>query len=107
MSNWTHVAGIIRVNSLRRTGDTEQQAKERMLKIFGKLKGRTYVKLKCPWCGKIFSKEKRNTYLQKNGEEYSCCCRQHVVLFENLKKKDYQEYLKRLDSMFVAEFKCH
>ena len=36
MSNWTHVAGIIRVNSLRQTGDTEQQAKERMLKIFGK-----------------------------------------------------------------------
>ena len=36
MSNWAHVAGIIRVNSLRRTGDTEQQAKERMLKIFGK-----------------------------------------------------------------------
>ena len=35
--------------------------------------GVTMVKLKCPNCGRIFSKEKRNTHLDKKGKCTSCC----------------------------------
>lgn len=36
------------------------------------LRGRMYVTLKCPYCSKIFEKEKNKTFLQKGGE-YTCC----------------------------------
>lgn len=33
--------------------------------------GRMWAKLKCPWCGKIFEKEKNQTFLQKHNK-YNC-----------------------------------
>lgn len=34
--------------------------------------GRLFVKLKCPWCGKIFEKPHNNTHLSKGGTKTSC-----------------------------------
>ena len=34
--------------------------------------GRTTVNLKCPWCGILFSREKRQTHLIKKNK-YTCC----------------------------------
>jgi len=38
-----------------------------------KTKGRTYLKLKCPWCSVVFEKEKRNTHI-KMKRKYQCMC---------------------------------
>ena len=37
--------------------------------------GRTMIVLKCPWCKKVFVKEKRQTHLLKGGE-YTTCSKQ-------------------------------
>ena len=34
--------------------------------------GRTLVELKCPFCSKIFFREKRNTFISKNGNFTAC-----------------------------------
>lgn len=36
-------------------------------------KGRLWLKLKCPWCGKVFNREKKNSHLQKYSK-YNCTC---------------------------------
>lgn len=38
------------------------------------LKGRKWVKLKCPWCGKIFERGYNNCFLSK-GDRCTCCSR--------------------------------
>ena len=35
--------------------------------------GITIVNLKCPWCGNMFSREKRQTHLVKTKNKYTCC----------------------------------
>lgn len=37
------------------------------------LKGRTMVMLKCPECGKVFAKERNQTFLSKGRGNYTCC----------------------------------
>ena len=37
--------------------------------------GRTTVNLKCPWCGSLFSREKRQTHLIKTKNKFTCCSR--------------------------------
>ena len=41
--------------------------------IHRKQHGRKYVKLKCPWCGKIFDIPKNKSWLQKKSK-YNCNC---------------------------------
>lgn len=40
--------------------------------LHGLSQGKKYVTLKCPSCGAIFEREKRNSHLQK-GSRYTCC----------------------------------
>jgi len=35
--------------------------------------GKTTVNLKCPWCGSLFSREKRQTHLIKRKNKFTCC----------------------------------
>lgn len=37
-----------------------------------KMRGRKWAELKCPWCGKIFSKPLNSIFLQKKAK-YTCC----------------------------------
>ena len=59
------------------------------------IKGRTMVELKCPSCGKIFIKEKIDTFLDK-GNTYSCCSKScaskfsHKLKFKNTDTKVQQ-----------------
>lgn len=43
-------------------------------KLHGLERGREYVKLKCPWCNKIFEKPRNNTFLCKPSNKYKCTC---------------------------------
>lgn len=42
-------------------------------KLHANSKGKQMVLLKCPECGKIFTRERRNTYLSKPSIQYTCC----------------------------------
>lgn len=41
-------------------------------RMHGFKRGKSMVKLKCPWCGKIFDKERRKSFLAKT-TKYTCC----------------------------------
>ena len=57
--------------------------------------GKTMANLKCPWCGSLFSREKRQTHLVKTKNTYTCCSRscngklssfiQHNGITDNIK----------------------
>lgn len=65
-------------------------------------RGKTMVELKCPYCQTIFIKEKRQTYLQKPGVDYTCCSRKCSGQFSHLPTI---EKGKRIVQMFIREFK--
>ena len=65
-----------------------------------KERGSKLVELKCPGCGKIFVKEKRNTFLQKNGE-YTCCSRKCAGIASHLPPLELQ---KRINENVIKEF---
>lgn len=39
--------------------------------------GHLMVKLKCPWCGEVFIRQKRNTFLSKKNKYKCTCCSNH------------------------------
>ena len=43
--------------------------------ILHRTTGRTTVQLKCPWCGELFARERRQTHLVKRKNGYTCCSR--------------------------------
>ena len=61
-----------------------------------KLRGITYVSLKCPNCEKIFEREKRETHLSKAGK-YTCCSKHCASQFmhknKNMKFADPMEFV--------------
>ena len=65
-----------------------------------KERGSKLVELKCPGCGKIFVREKRNTFLQKNGE-YTCCSRKCAGIASHLPPLELQ---KRINENVIKEF---
>ena len=48
--------------------------------------GRTTVNMKCPWCGSLFSREKRQTHLVKTKSKYTCCSKVCSGKFSSLIK---------------------
>ena len=62
---------------------------------------RTMVRLKCPGCGKIFVRERRQSYLV-TGHNMSCCSHYCVGVFTGLPKMVQKQ---RLEEMFIEEFK--
>lgn len=65
-------------------------------------RGRTMVELKCPICGEMFVREKRQTYLQKNNTNYTCCSRRCAGKFTHLTE---QEKEFKASDMFIREFR--
>ena len=65
-----------------------------------KERGSKLVELKCPGCGKIFVREKKNTFLQKNGE-YTCCSRKCAGIASHLPPLELQ---KRINENVIKEF---
>ncbi len=64
-------------------------------------KKRTYVKLKCPGCNKVFIREKRNSYLSKHTKA-SCCSKECIGIYTSLPEEVKRQ---RISEMFIEEFK--
>ena len=62
----------------------------------------TYVKLKCPNCDKVFTKEKRQTYLDKHGKATFCSkeCSNNFLKLDKIQKEI------KIKEMFIEEFKA-
>lgn len=67
----------------------------------GKIKLKTFLRLKCPGCGKIFIREKKNSYISKH-TNVSCCSRKCIGIYTGL---DRNEQEKRKEVLFIEEFK--
>lgn len=52
----------------------EVMLKKTHSRLHGYGQGEQMVKLKCPWCGKIFDRSKRQTHLSKHGKLNCTCC---------------------------------
>lgn len=68
--------------------------------------GRKYVRLKCPNCGCIFEKPKRQTHLQKSRQKYTSCSR-HCSSYIGARLQHYpnDETLKKnIENNVVEEF---
>ncbi len=72
------------------------------------LEGQTYVKLKCPNCGKEFEKEKRKTFLTKK-YKYNCtCCSKHCrgVLYRKIQLYGLTTEINHaISENFLSEYK--
>lgn len=69
-------------------------------------RGKCFVVMKCPYCHKIFEKEKRNTYLDKGGRFTACSveCKNKFVsmLFTKGNEKMCESLIKEI---FINEYK--
>lgn len=68
-------------------------------------RGKTYVRLKCPNCGKIFIREKKQTHLVKQ-THYTCCNRHCSKQFQHkfcILSASEQQFIK--ESSCIEEFK--
>ncbi len=64
-------------------------------------RGRKLVELKCPFCGKLFIKEKNRTFLQNKKHKYTCCSQSCASKFHYL---DSEEQAKRIAENVVRKF---
>lgn len=73
---------------------------------YAKFHGIRYVKLRCPNCGKIFSRERRNTFLQKPSNNYAACSRRCSGQFgvKFAKSPNSQEVLDGISKNVVCEY---
>lgn len=62
------------------------------------------VKFKCPWCGVIFLKEKRNSHLIKGGK-YTACSRSCSGNISGLIRSNIDEFNLRISDNIVEEIK--
>ena len=67
-------------------------------------KGRTFVELKCPFCKKLFEKEKRNCHLSKKGQEFTFCSRScNKNFYKSIPSQEI--YLTAFKENVVREYK--
>ena len=63
------------------------------------------VLLKCPWCSKLFVRDKRHTHIGKNSVNQSCtcCCRHCSGKFSSLKINNLEEYnMRKLKNILLV-----
>lgn len=65
------------------------------------LKGRKFVRLKCPSCGNIFVREKRNSFFCK-GSKFTACSNKCRGVFST--KSDTKDIERGLKENFIEEF---
>ena len=69
------------INNLQILTQRENNIKE------GKRRGTNMVYLRCPWCGTMFFRERRQTHLVKPAN-LDFCCREHAAAYYDLKSKN-------------------
>ena len=74
-----------------------------------KRRGLKMVVLKCPYCGTIFEKRKRDTFLQNNKRRYNACSRKCSTTFGALLQfhPNDPKLLQALKENFVNEYIKH
>lgn len=90
------------INNLQILSLKENNLKE------AKRKGRKMVLLKCPFCKKIFEKERNKTHLQKKGNFTACsrkCSSTFGALLQHHPRDD--NLLKALKENVIEEFVMH
>ena len=65
-------------------------------------RGTTMVELRCPTCGKIFVRQRRQTHIIKLRSVRTFCCHKCYKNFSNLPK---QKQIEGTKQMFIREFK--
>ena len=60
-----------------RIENLELLTNEEHTKLHGATVGHKMVLLQCPWCKKIFSRDKRNSFLEKRTKYQCTCCSNH------------------------------
>ena len=93
-----HIDGNKQNNNIK---NLKLMTREEHVKIHHKKK--TYVKLKCVWCQKVFVREKRETHLSKH-QQFTCCSRQCSAKAIHLKQKNIEEFQKRIKENVVEVF---
>lgn len=90
------------INNLQLLSLKENNIKE------SKRRGKKMVLLKCPQCNIIFTREKRQTHLQKGGQ-YTGCCRKCSSKFGALlwNHPNNVNLLKALDKNVIREYTRH
>lgn len=63
---------------------------------------KSMVELKCPGCGGIFVKERRQTHLVKTKNNYTCCSRECVGKFSHKRGKEKHDLIL---SNVIREYK--
>ena len=74
-----------------------------------KRRGLKMVVLKCPYCGTIFEKRKRDTFLQNNKRRFNACDRKCSIAFSKLLQSypNDPKLLKALKENVVNEYIKH
>ena len=73
-----------------------------------KRRGKKFVRLKCPCCGLIFEKPKKETHLQKGGRCTSCSRKCASTFSSRLQYNPYDtRLLKAIDDNVIEEFVSH
>lgn len=105
LEEWEHVDHIDNdktndsIDNLQILSITENNKK------YAKFHGVTYVKLKCPNCGTIFSRQKRNTFLSKSGKFTGCSRTCSATFGVNLHNNPNNiELLKKLNENVICEY---
>lgn len=70
--------------------------------MHGRERGITMVELRCPTCGKLFTRQKRQTHFATSRSNRTFCCRKCAGKFNHLPK---QKQIEGTEQMFVREFK--
>ena len=86
-----HINGNTKDNRYK---NLELQSRTKHTRMHNKLRGQIIVKLKCPFCLKIFEKRKGGTQLVKNNKKATFCSRQCSGKFYTYNIKDKNKRLK-------------
>lgn len=68
-----------------RIENLELMSREDHSRHHGVLKGKTLIDIECPYCGNIFSREARQTFLKKPKTLTTCCSRTCSAKFSHLR----------------------
>ena len=70
-------------------------------------KYKQYVTFECPWCKKLFGKEKRHSHLVYDNKEFTSCSISCGTRIGNLRLEDYSRYLEMIADNVVDYFKVN
>ena len=95
-----HINGNHRDNRIE---NLKYMSNEDHSRFHGGLQPRNVVDLKCPGCGKLFTRDKRHTHLSNKRNKVTCCSRPCTGRWKKI-KEDLVEMNKRMQENIIREF---